>query len=101
MAKNAARSQRLDFTALAALQETFPAIAVLRNGNCVVLVGLRDTPDGPAVAVLDPTAIPANAILLIDAARFQEAWSGELVLLKRSYAALDEKQPFGLRWFIT
>ncbi|GLT24654.1 ABC export transporter fused inner membrane and ATPases [Zoogloea oryzae] len=95
-----ARSQRLDFADLTALQETFPAIAVLRNGNCVVLVGLRDTADGPAVAVLDPTATPANAILLIDGARFQEAWNGEVVLLKRSYPVLDEKQPFGLRWFI-
>ena len=27
-------------------------------------------------------------------------WSGEALLLSRRYSAMDESQPFGLRWFI-
>lgn len=95
-----ARLVRLDFDALTELRETLPAIAILGNGNCVIVVGIRQTPDGPAVAVLDPLATPAGSILQLDAARFIDAWSGELILLKRDYPLLDDKQPFGLRWFI-
>jgi subfamily B ATP-binding cassette protein HlyB/CyaB len=84
---------------LIALQETFPAIAKLTNGNFVVVVGFKETESGLAVAVTDPLAKPANSVFLVDQDKFIETWSGEVLLLKRIYPLLDEKQPFGLRWF--
>lgn len=95
-----ARRCTLDFDELEKLRETLPAIARLKNGNFVVVVGFRNTDDVPSVAVLDPLAQPSNAVFLLDRGRFEEAWAGELILLKRSYPLLDEKQPFGLRWFL-
>jgi ATP-binding cassette subfamily B protein len=72
----------------------------LKNGNFIVVVGFKDAEAGPSIAVLDPLAKPANVIFLLEQARFEEAWAGEVILLKREYPLLDEKQPFGLRWFL-
>ncbi len=96
----ARETARLDWTDLSRLRETLPAIAPLANGNCVVVVGLKDTPAGPAIAVMDPLAQPPNAVFLLDQARFLTAWNGALILLKRDYPLHDEQQPFGLRWFV-
>ena len=96
-----ARRARLDGAGLDKLGETLPMLAVLANGNVVVLVGFKDTADGqPGVAVLDPLAQPAGTVFLLERARFEAAWSGEVILLRREYALGDENQPFGLRWFI-
>ncbi|HMZ77431.1 MAG TPA: peptidase domain-containing ABC transporter [Zoogloea sp.] len=95
-----ARSLKTDFPALPPLQDTFPALARLNNGNWVVLVGLRGQGEEAAVAVLDPLATPADAVFLIDRARFEAAWSGDLVLVTRVYSLHDENRPFGLGWFV-
>jgi ATP-binding cassette subfamily B protein len=95
----ASRSKGRDWGGLGKLRGTFPAVARLKNGNFVVAVGIKETEDAAAVAVLDPLSEPAGVIFLLDRERFLEAWTGELTLLKREYALLDEKQPFGLRWF--
>lgn len=90
----------LSWDELVALSETLPALARLKNGNFVVLVGFKKMATGFAVALRDPLAQPANIILLLDRERFEESWSGDVILIKREYQLLDEKQPFGLRWFI-
>jgi subfamily B ATP-binding cassette protein HlyB/CyaB len=95
-----ARSVSLSWDELSALSATLPAIARLENGNFVVVVGFKETAAGASVALLDPLAQPANVIFLLDQARFEESWSGKVILLKREYSLLDEKQPFSLRWFI-
>lgn len=95
-----ARKARVSWNELVALGETLPAIARLGNGNFVVLVGFKKTESGVHVAIMDPLAQPANAIFLLEQATFEKSWSGEVTLLKREYALLDEKQPFGLRWFL-
>lgn len=94
------RRDTVTWAQLCELDRTFPLIARLKNGNFVVVVGLKKTEAGLAVAILDPLAEPANVIFLLDQAQFEEAWSGEVILLKREYNLLDEKQPFGLRWFV-
>jgi ATP-binding cassette subfamily B protein len=95
-----ARRERIDWAGLEKLREAMPLIATLSNGNAIVIVGLKDTPDGPAAAVLDPLAQPAGAIFLLERARLESAWAGDVTLLKREYALTDEHQPFGLRWFV-
>lgn len=95
-----ARRTRIQWADLDKLQDTLPMIAVLSNGHFVVIVARKETTEGPAVAVLDPLAQPPNAIFLLDKERFEAAWSGDVLLVKRDYALSDESQPFGLRWFI-
>jgi subfamily B ATP-binding cassette protein HlyB/CyaB len=95
-----ARTAALSWDDLGVLHEALPAIVRLKNGNFVVVVGFKESDVGPAVALLDPLAQPANIVFLLGQAQFEESWSGEVILLKRDYSPLDEKQPFGLRWFI-
>lgn len=82
------------------IEKTFPAIAPLKNGNFVVVVGFKMTDEGPVLGVLDPLAQPANVIFFLNREKFEEAWAGDLILIKRVFPLLDEKQPFGLRWFL-
>ncbi len=95
-----ARSVASDADALASFNELMPAIARLANGNAVVLLGVREHAGGPAVAVQDPLAQPANAVFMVALPQFGQRWSGQLLLLKRKWALGDAGQPFGLRWFI-
>lgn len=95
-----ARKISIPSSQLITFAEAFPAIARLKNGNFVVLVGIRETENSPTFGILDPLAAPANVIFFLEREHFVESWSGEIILLKREYPLLDEKQPFGLRWFI-
>ena len=43
----------------------------------------------------DPNAAD-DAVLVIDRVRFEEAWSGDVILVKRNYDISDENQPFSI-----
>lgn len=81
------------------LGKAVPAIVLLRNGNAMVLQriegNLNERP--PYVILEDPNA-SEDAPLAVDEARFEAAWTGDVILLKRDYNIKDEEQPFGLRW---
>ena len=95
-----AKTVSLEWADLVGMADAFPAIARLKNGNFVVVVGVKKAEEGESLAVLDPLAKPANAVFLVAREAFCESWGGELILIKREYALLDENQPFGLRWFL-
>ncbi len=94
-----ARAARLGWDSLIGLGLAFPAIVLLDNGNAVIVSGRLDEADEARLAVVDPLAPQAGA-MAIDRERFEKAWSGTVVLLKRRYSLGDADQPFGLRWFI-
>lgn len=94
-----ARPEQLSVERLASLERAFPAIARLDNGNSVVLVGMRETPEGLRVAVFDPLASHPG-VLLLESERFVERWTGELTFVQRDYRLIDPDQPFSIRWFI-
>ncbi|MBF0093668.1 MAG: peptidase domain-containing ABC transporter [Alphaproteobacteria bacterium] len=95
-----AKAFRIEWKRLVRLGNVFPALARLANGNTVVLAGVRPEEGGhPQVAVLDPLADQPE-VMVIKAEVFLEAWSGELILLKRPFDLADENQPFGLGWFV-
>lgn len=100
-----AKAVRLRRHDLIRLNEAFPAIARLRNGNLVILSGLRPRPDQPSqaepdIVVLDPLA-DRHDFMFLPWERFEEKWTGEVLLIKRHYRLQDEDQPFGLRWFFS
>lgn len=96
----ARQAKQLDWAKLQRLSPTLPAIASLRNGNFIVVAGVRATEDGTAVVVLDPCAEPKGVVFSLERERFEQTWDGGLILLKRRFALHDEQQPFGLRWFL-
>jgi len=89
-----AKTVQLTWDNLPSLAKSLPAIVRMRNNSYLVLQRV-DFEDGtPHITVQDPAA-DLDAPLVIDQARFEEAWSGEAIMLKRSYDIADEKQPFG------
>jgi len=94
-----AKHDKLTWDGLQAQGGVFPLIARMSDGNCVIVMGASTKGDGQ-VAVLNPLADHATEVLLIDREKFCALWHGEVFLMKRQYAAPEESQPFGFRWFI-
>lgn len=93
-----ARMVRADWNHLLKLDQAFPAIARLRNGNSVILTGIGEIGGASVVMMRDPLA-HADEPMPLDEARFVDAWNGELVLLKPDRAQAAEDVAFGLSWF--
>ena len=94
-----AEATTLDWEDLGKLQDAFPAILRLRNGNSMVVVGFGKQGDTDVAILQDPLA-GQELVLPVDRIRLNQAWAGEVVLLKREYALKDSEQPFGLKWFL-
>jgi subfamily B ATP-binding cassette protein HlyB/CyaB len=90
-----AKAVDLDWDGLAHLKKALPAIVCLKNGGTLVLLRLEGEKDSVRLVLQDPNA-DEDALLVIDRARFEEVWTGEVVLLKRDYEIADESQPFSL-----
>src|SRR5207247_5507223 len=84
------RKLQVGWKDLQRLGDAYPAIARLANGNSVVLVGFHED----KVGVLDPLA-DRLAVLRLDQATFCRKWTGELLLLRRTFALADESRHFG------
>jgi subfamily B ATP-binding cassette protein HlyB/CyaB len=99
-----ARAARLTWKHLERMQQAFPVMARLQNGNYVIIVGMRrkELEDGKVlnqVAIFDPLADRPDFIFL-DREEFERSWKGDLLLAKRTFTMLDQNQPFSLRWFL-
>lgn len=98
------RHTRMTWKQLQKLEQAFPAMIRLQNGNYVIAVGLRkgELEDGTSVeqvAVFDPLADQQGFIFLTQE-EFERSWKGEIILAKRKYSVMDTNQPFSLRWFL-
>ena len=69
----------------------------LKSGASLVLVSVNnENQQAPlSVTLRDPNAA-ADALLHVDWLQFQDAWTGDALLARRSYELEDEEQPFGL-----
>ncbi|MEZ6092853.1 MAG: ABC transporter transmembrane domain-containing protein [Pirellulaceae bacterium] len=99
-----AKHVRLNWKHLEKIQQAFPVIVRLENGNFVIIVGMRrhENEDGKTetqVALFDPLADRADFIFL-NRETFEKKWRGEAVLCKRARSLFDKEQPFSLKWFI-
>ncbi len=70
-----------------------PAIAVLRNGNYVVVARLETE----KAVIIDPYR---KQPFLLPLKNFFNAWSGELILVTRRYVDKEQDRKFNLSWFI-
>lgn len=103
MAKDAglrARFVRLSWDALAHLGQAYPALALLDNGNWIVVVGAgRSAAGDEALSIFDPLA-SLPELMSVPKAAFCAKWSGDSLLLKRGNRSSDAPPAFGLRWFV-
>ncbi|EHR01325.1 peptidase domain-containing ABC transporter [Bradyrhizobium sp. WSM471] len=88
-----AKAVKLDWAHLAQLKKALPAVVWLRNGAAMVLLSVDGDPQNIRVTLRDPNAAD-DALLVIDQPRFEDIWSGDVVLVKRDYEISDEDQPF-------
>jgi ATP-binding cassette subfamily B protein len=91
-----ARAVTLSWSDLAGLDKALPVIAILGNGNAVIV---REVASSGTVVVLDPLAKTVEPIHL-SRERFEAAWSGAAVLIKRAPSRTREERRFGLGWFV-
>ena len=90
-----AKAVHLPTDDLSRLKKALPAIVTLRNGAHMVLLRLSGGPDDLRVVLQDPSA-DSEALLVVDPVRFQAAWSGNIIFVKRNYEISDENQPFSI-----
>jgi subfamily B ATP-binding cassette protein HlyB/CyaB len=90
-----AKATHLTWDRLSQLKKALPAIVTLKNGASMVLLRLTGGPNDARVVLQDPNAAD-DAMLVIDQVRFEDAWSGEVILVKRNYDISDESQPFSI-----
>src|SRR5262249_25047394 len=91
-----ARTLHLEWRDLSKLTKSFPAIVRLKNDTYILLLRLSSDPNQPRLTLQDPGAPDTNP-LVIDRFRFEQAWSGDVILVKRNYDITDEDQPFSFR----
>ena len=98
------RFVRLSWKHLAKVNDAFPLMLRLENGNYVIAVGLRkhEREDGQTVdqvAIFDPLA-DRPEFIFVEQGNFEKRWKGEAIFAKRQYSMFDSNQPFSLKWFI-
>lgn len=86
---------KLSWRDLTKLRRALPAIVFLKNGAAMVLERIDNTDEVEQAIFLDPYA-PEDAPLVLDRVRFEAAWEGRTIILKRDYSIRDEEQPFGI-----
>jgi ATP-binding cassette subfamily B protein len=97
-----ARLVRLDWAGLTHLDKAVPAIVRLKTGASLVLARVCSGADQMPLGVVlhDPNAAE-GAELFVDWLRFQEIWTGDVVLVRRNYDLKDEEQPFSMKLIAT
>jgi ATP-binding cassette subfamily B protein len=90
-----ARSVRPGWKGLCQLNKALPVLVTLKNGHNMVLTRL-ELDNEPARVVLEDPNAGDDALLVIDRARFESAWNGDVVLVRRNYDVRDESQPFSI-----
>lgn len=90
-----AKAVHLDWQGISSLKKALPAIVRLKNGATMVLTRV-DADDTSAWVVLQDPLANDGTPLVVDRARFESGWAGDVLLVKRDYDVADETQPFSL-----
>ncbi len=84
---------------LQSLSYAYPLLATLKNGHWIVILDANETGGKKSVTLLDPQT-EKDGSKLVSFDEFARDWTGTAVLCKRVHKLDDERQPFGLRWFV-
>ena len=90
-----AQPVRLSWVGLEQLDKALPVIVRLKNGRSLVLLRLEGDDDRRRAILQDPNA-GEDALLVVDRVRFEDAWDGEVILVRRNYDVREESQPFSV-----
>ena len=90
-----AKRVRLGWRGLTQLRKALPVVVTLKSGASMILEAVEESQEALSVLLQDPKA-GEHAKLVVDRRRFEEAWTHEVVLLRRNYDLADQEQPFSL-----
>ncbi|NQU57821.1 MAG: peptidase domain-containing ABC transporter, partial [Rhodospirillales bacterium] len=87
-------SKKVKWDDLARVGKAFPVLTRLKNGNWVVLAAMAPAKEGeePVALILDPLA-EGTELIRVNRETLENAWVGEIVLLKKAFKMSDEEQP--------
>ena len=91
-----AKAAMLKWKNLFSFRETSPVVVLLKDGTAGLVVGADAKHD--IVWIKSPTARDAEPPVAVDRMRMEQAWGGEVVLIKRARLANDSEAPFTLQW---
>jgi ATP-binding cassette subfamily B protein len=91
-----AKLVHLDWEGLTQINKAVPAIIRLKTGASLVLARVAVDQKAPLGVLLHDPNAAEGAELFVDWLRFQDIWTGEVVLIRRNYDLKDEEQPFSL-----
>lgn len=94
-----AKLWRTSFRKLERLGEALPALARLKNGRMVIIVGVATDGGRSEVVISDPLADRPELVFL-SRSSFETAWSGSLLLVRRESTEENGERPFGISWFV-
>lgn len=95
--------QHTDWARLERFQKLTPFLVRLDNGGYFVVLKVgaapQDTNGSEQIVLFNPRVPEAN-LFPVSRQDFLSHWTGEVILLKRSYKLDDANRPFGLGWFV-
>ena len=91
-----ARGVKLAWKNLFSFRETVPVVLMLRDGSAGLVVGADAKRD--IVWIKSPTARDSDQPVPVDRLRLEQAWGGEVVLMRRVFGLADGEAPFTLAW---
>jgi ATP-binding cassette subfamily B protein len=93
-----AKRLNLSWRDLTKLKRSLPALLLLRDDSVVVLDSVHADPAAGLIATLIAPTRDGESTVVVDEAQLKEAWSGDIVLLKRKLRQEEESKPFDLAW---
>jgi subfamily B ATP-binding cassette protein HlyB/CyaB len=90
----------LNWTDLRQLKKALPVLVRLKNGAYLVMTATDFSGATPQVTLIDPV-VGFDSPLHLDRTRFEDTWTGEVILIKRDYDIADETKPFSLSFIAT
>ncbi len=93
-----AKALRLAWKSLFRFRDTTPVVALLKDGTAGVVVGADQNRD--VIWLKSPTATDAEPPVAVDRLRMEQAWSGEVLMLRRAVGQGEGEAPFTLQWIV-
>ncbi len=94
-----ARGTVLKWKNLFTFRETVPVVLLLKDGSAGLVVGADVKRD--IVWIKSPTARDQDPPVAVDRLRLEQAWGGEVVLMRRVVGQADGEAPFTFGWIFS
>jgi len=94
-----AKALRLVWKNLFRFKESSPVVLLLKDGTAGLVVGAD--PGRDIVWLKSPTAADAELPVAVDRLRLEQAWGGDVILVKRPLGQNEGEAPFTLGWIFS